>query len=77
MSTQIREADKEGGTRGDYHQPVAPTDDILEIKKAVAQGVSLEGISKSPVPPVLSYCAASIMMTVVNKVRGFQRPRGF
>ncbi|KAF8513482.1 UDP-galactose transporter [Gautieria morchelliformis] len=60
-------ADDKGGTRGDY-QSVPVADDILELKKAVAQGVSLEGvISHSPVPPVLSYCAASIMMTVVNK----------
>jgi hypothetical protein len=72
MSGPNGENDDKGGTRGDY-QSVPAGDDILELKKAVAQGVSLDGgISQSPVPPVLSYCAASIMMTVVNKVRVFQ-----
>lgn len=67
MSGQLRESAEEGASRADYQSGPAE-DDILEVKKAIAQGVSLEGISKSPVPPVLSYCAASIMMTVVNKV---------
>jgi len=67
MSGSNGKQDDERGARGDY-TPVATTeDDILQVKKAVAQGVSLEGISSSPVPPVLSYCVASILMTVVNK----------
>jgi GDP-mannose transporter len=73
MSGQRRESPEDGASRGE-HQSGPAADDILEVKKAIAQGVSLEGISKSPVPPVLSYCAASIMMTVVNKVRVEQIP---
>lgn len=43
-------------------------DDILQRKKAMAHGPSLEGLSSLPISPILSYCAASIMMTVINKV---------
>ncbi|KIJ55346.1 hypothetical protein M422DRAFT_23946 [Sphaerobolus stellatus SS14] len=45
------------------YELVGKHDDIVERKKALAQaGAKLEGL-----PPILSYCAASIMMTVINK----------
>ncbi|KAF8518030.1 UDP-galactose transporter [Hysterangium stoloniferum] len=55
------------GERGEYEVVSTEDDDILQRKKALAPGASLEHISTSPIPPVLSYCVASIMMTVVNK----------
>ncbi|KAF8582764.1 UDP-galactose transporter [Ramaria rubella] len=75
MSGPTREIEDGGGLQGEYQPVPNAEDDILQVKKALAQGVSLEGITSSSVPPVLSYCAASIMMTVVNKFvvsgRGF------
>ncbi|KAF8227549.1 UDP-galactose transporter [Tricholoma matsutake] len=40
--------------------------DAAEIKKALATG-ALKEIQTSPVPPIVCYCLASILMTVVNK----------
>jgi len=67
MSSPKGKPDDNGGPRGDYQPVAAAEDDILQLKKAVAQGISLEGITTSPVPPVLSYCVASVSMTLLNK----------
>jgi len=40
--------------------------DVAEVKKALATGGSKE-VQGSAVPPILCYCCASILMTVVNK----------
>jgi len=40
--------------------------DAAEVKKALATG-ALKEASASPMPPILAYCLASILMTVVNK----------
>jgi len=39
--------------------------DVADFKKAVATGRAQEEVS--PVPPIVCYCLASILMTVVNK----------
>jgi len=44
----------------------ATEDDVAEVKKALATGV-LKEPQGSAVPPILCYCCASILMTVVNK----------
>jgi len=67
MSGSNGKQDDDLGARGEYKPVATPEDDILQVKKLVAQGVSIDGIATSPVPPVLSYCVASILMTVVNK----------
>jgi len=41
-------------------------EDVVEMKKAMATG-GKEGPSTSSLPPILCYCCASILMTVVNK----------
>jgi len=42
--------------------------DVVEIKKALATGNSKDPVPVvSAIPPVLCYCTASILMTVVNK----------
>ncbi|KAH0582665.1 GDP-mannose transporter into the lumen of the Golgi [Termitomyces sp. 'cryptogamus'] len=41
-------------------------EDVAEIKKAMATR-GLKEVQASPVPPILCYCCASILMTVVNK----------
>ncbi|KAF5362539.1 hypothetical protein D9756_002558 [Leucocoprinus leucothites] len=42
--------------------------DAAEIKKALATGAATEsGRSNAAVPPIICYCIASILMTVVNK----------
>lgn len=45
-------------------------DDAAEVKKAIATG-ALKEKQSSAVPPIMCYCCASILMTVVNKVRPF------
>jgi GDP-mannose transporter len=40
--------------------------DVAEMKKALATGSAKEA-SASPIPPILCYCLASILMTVINK----------
>ncbi|KAI0763771.1 UDP-galactose transporter [Trametes elegans] len=43
-------------------------DDVVEMKKALATGsASSQNAVASSVPPILCYCMASILMTVVNK----------
>ncbi|KAI8996370.1 UDP-galactose transporter [Trametes punicea] len=43
-------------------------DDVVEMKKAMATGSSsAQSVAASSVPPILCYCLASILMTVVNK----------
>jgi GDP-mannose transporter len=44
----------------------AEEEDAAEMKKALATGAVKES-STSAVPPILCYCFASILMTVVNK----------
>lgn len=41
--------------------------DVAEMKKAIATGASTKEASLSALPPILCYCCASILMTVVNK----------
>ncbi|KAF9449945.1 UDP-galactose transporter [Macrolepiota fuliginosa MF-IS2] len=41
--------------------------DAAELKKALATGTAKEGSSGTAVPPIVCYCIASILMTVVNK----------
>ncbi|KAF5383531.1 hypothetical protein D9615_003695 [Tricholomella constricta] len=41
-------------------------EDVAEVKKALATG-ALKEVHGSAVPPILCYCCASILMTVVNK----------
>jgi len=43
------------------------TEDVVEMKKAIATGSSKEGPAVSSIPPIVCYCIASILMTVVNK----------
>ncbi|EIW58713.1 UDP-galactose transporter [Trametes versicolor FP-101664 SS1] len=43
-------------------------DDVVEIKKALATGSGSSGtVAASSVAPIICYCIASILMTVVNK----------
>ncbi|KAI0704369.1 UDP-galactose transporter [Cytidiella melzeri] len=42
-------------------------DDVAEMKKAIATGAVKESPSVSALPPIVCYCIASILMTVVNK----------
>ncbi|KAF8316750.1 putative Golgi GDP-mannose transporter [Clavulina sp. PMI_390] len=54
--------------RGEYNQvPLhEPTEDAAEIKKAAATAPP-PSLASHPALPVLCYCLASIMMTVINK----------
>ncbi|KDQ61604.1 hypothetical protein JAAARDRAFT_150435 [Jaapia argillacea MUCL 33604] len=67
MSSSSRRVSQE---RGEY-KPVPPEDqevDIVEMKKALATGTGpKEAVVISSVPPIVCYCLASILMTVVNK----------
>ncbi|OBZ66384.1 GDP-mannose transporter [Grifola frondosa] len=42
-------------------------EDIVEMKKAIATGAAKDVLAVSAVPPIVCYCIASILMTVVNK----------
>lgn len=42
-------------------------EDVVEMKKAIATGSAKEGPATSAIPPIVCYCLASILMTVVNK----------
>ncbi|KAK7679465.1 GDP-mannose transporter into the lumen of the Golgi [Cerrena zonata] len=42
-------------------------EDVVEMKKAMATGSAKDLASVSSVPPIVCYCIASILMTVVNK----------
>ncbi|KAI0788824.1 GDP-mannose transporter [Abortiporus biennis] len=42
-------------------------DDVVEMKKALATGSAKESQNISSIPPIVCYCLASILMTVVNK----------
>ncbi|KAF9457189.1 GDP-mannose transporter [Collybia nuda] len=41
-------------------------DDVVEVRKALATG-ALKEVSVSTMPPIICYCLASILMTLVNK----------
>ncbi|TFK74890.1 UDP-galactose transporter [Pluteus cervinus] len=41
--------------------------DIVEIKKAIATSAAVREAPTSSIPPIVCYCVASILMTVVNK----------
>ncbi|THH02687.1 hypothetical protein EW026_g223 [Hermanssonia centrifuga] len=43
-----------------------PEEDVVEMKKAIATGTK-EAPTVSALPPIVCYCVASILMTVVNK----------
>lgn len=49
------------------HTKPAVVEDVAEFKKAIATGAVKESSSISSLPPILCYCLASILMTVVNK----------
>ncbi|KAI0080170.1 UDP-galactose transporter [Panus rudis PR-1116 ss-1] len=42
-------------------------EDVVEMKKAIATGSTKDTSPVSSVPPIICYCLASILMTVVNK----------
>ncbi|KZT09871.1 UDP-galactose transporter [Laetiporus sulphureus 93-53] len=42
-------------------------EDVVEIKKAMATGSNGNSSTVASVPPIVCYCVASILMTVVNK----------
>ncbi|EAU90125.2 nucleotide-sugar transporter [Coprinopsis cinerea okayama7 len=44
-------------------------EDVAEIKKAIATGAVKDPSNLSAIPPIVCYCLASILMTVVNKAR--------
>ncbi|RDB20876.1 GDP-mannose transporter [Hypsizygus marmoreus] len=52
--------------RANSASPVMVEEDMAEVKKALATG-ALKEPQASAVPPILCYCCASILMTVVNK----------
>jgi hypothetical protein len=57
-------------TKGDYRLLVEdPAEFSKHTLSAGGTGAAINQIVNSPALPVLSYCAASILMTVVNKVR--------
>ncbi|KAL0579272.1 GDP-mannose transporter into the lumen of the Golgi [Marasmius crinis-equi] len=52
-----------------------PSEDAAEVKKALATGAnSDQPVQLSAVPPVVCYCVASILMTLVNKVQPALNP---
>lgn len=54
--------------RGDYKNVALEEEDVVEMKKQLATGSSKESHqSVSSFAPIACYCAASILMTVVNK----------
>ncbi|KDQ19173.1 hypothetical protein BOTBODRAFT_52331 [Botryobasidium botryosum FD-172 SS1] len=53
------------GQRGDYKPVPAEDVDVVELRKSISTGQG--GWKESAVLPVVSYCLASILMTVVNK----------
>ncbi|KII85805.1 hypothetical protein PLICRDRAFT_165248 [Plicaturopsis crispa FD-325 SS-3] len=61
MSTVPSSSDRGGKERSVEEQ------DVAELKKAMATGSTLKEAPVSAVAPVLCYCIASILMTVVNK----------
>ncbi|KAI0349402.1 UDP-galactose transporter [Trametes cingulata] len=53
--------------KGSAHHP-KEEDDVVEMKKALATGSgSSHAVAASTVAPIVCYCMASILMTVVNK----------
>lgn len=67
MSSQDR-AGEHDTPRGDYVAvPLTEDVDLQRKKNANGQASSPDILSNSAIPPILSYCVASITMTVVNK----------
>ncbi|KZT27764.1 UDP-galactose transporter [Neolentinus lepideus HHB14362 ss-1] len=56
-------------SNGEYKSVGQEYPDVVEMKKVLATGgaSSKEGAVVSSVPPIVCYCLASILMTVVNK----------
>jgi hypothetical protein len=55
-------------TKDDYRLLVEEPDDFGKLGETSGRSKTVEHVLKGPTLPVLSYCAASILMTVVNKV---------
>jgi len=53
--------------RGEYKNVALEEEDIVEMKKALATGSSKDAVAVSAIAPIVCYCVASILMTVVNK----------
>lgn len=53
--------------QGDYKNVALDEEDVVEMRKAVATGSAKPEGPTSSVPPIVCYCLASILMTVVNK----------
>lgn len=69
MSILGREDRERDTSKGDYVTVPLSEDVEFQRKKAAnGQTSSLEVLSNSAIPSVISYCIASITMTVVNKV---------
>ncbi|GJJ11273.1 hypothetical protein Clacol_005505 [Clathrus columnatus] len=73
MTSPGREDRDQGASRGDY-VAIPLTEDVEFQRKKAVNGhplpPSLDTLSNSAIPPVVSYCVASITMTVVNKAYG-------
>jgi len=55
-------------SRGEYgNVPLEEEQDLVQLKKAQSTSVTPGGWANHPALPVLCYCLASIMMTVINK----------
>ncbi|TFY72301.1 hypothetical protein EVG20_g700 [Dentipellis fragilis] len=55
--------------RGEYKNVALEEEDVVEMKKAIATGSAKDDTAAvSSVAPIVCYCLASILMTVVNKV---------
>lgn len=68
MSSQDRGGEHDA-SRADYVAvPLTEDMNLQKRKNANEQTTSPDILSNSAIPPILSYCVASITMTVVNKV---------